>query len=443
MVRASQIAAALGVSTGGPLASDVDPLVSSVGFDSREIQSGSLFVALTAERDGHEFISAAAQAGAVVCLQSRPEFADSRLLSIVVPDTALALMDLARVMRQRLSAQVVGLTGSAGKTSTKDLILAAVGASRPVWGNQRSFNNEQGLPVTILNAPDHTEVLVLEMGMRGHGQITQLCEIAAPQVGLVTNVGYAHTERVGGIEGVAKAKGELIAALPASGTAILNADDPRVMAMVDRGPASVLTYGDALGADVRISGLVLDVMARARCTVETPWGRYRLELRVPGAHMAHNAAAAFAVAGVCGADLTAAADALTRAEVSAMRMQIGRTLGGAVLVNDAYNANPTSMAAALEALSAMEANRRVAVIGVMAELDESERQHREIAQLARDLGIEIWPVGTDLYGLPPIADAVMAIGELGEADAVLLKASRVAGLERIAREVAAPADHQL
>ncbi len=438
LIRASQIAAALGVSAGGSLASDVDPLVSSVGFDSREIQSGSLFVALTAERDGHEFISAAAQAGAVACLQSRPEFSDSRLVSIVVPDTAAALMDLARIMRQRLSAQVVGLTGSAGKTSTKDLILAAVGASRPVWGNQRSFNNEQGLPVTILNAPDDTEVLVLEMGMRGHGQITQLCEIAAPQVGLVTNVGYAHTERVGGIEGVAKAKGELIAALPASGTAILNADDPRVMAMADRGPASVLTYGDALGADVRISGLELDAMARARCTVETPWGRYRLELRVPGAHMAHNAAAAFAVAGVCGADLGAAAEAVARAEVSAMRMQIGRTLGGAVLVNDAYNANPTSMAAALEALSAMEVNRRVAVIGVMAELDQPESQHREIAQLARDLGIELWPVGTDLYGLPPIADAVMAIGTLGEADAVLLKASRVAGLERIAREVSAP-----
>lgn len=438
LIRASQIAAALGVSAGGSLASDVDPLVSSVGFDSREIQSGSLFVALTAERDGHEFISAAAQAGAVACLQSRPEFSDSRLVSIVVPDTAAALMDLARIMRQRLSAQVVGLTGSAGKTSTKDLILAAVGASRPVWGNQRSFNNEQGLPVTILNAPDDTEVLVLEMGMRGHGQITQLCEIAAPQVGLVTNVGYAHTERVGGIEGVAKAKGELIAALPASGTAILNADDPRVMAMADRGPASVLTYGDALGADVRISGLELDAMARARCTVETPWGRYRLELRVPGAHMAHNAAAAFAVAGVCGADLDAAAEAVARAEVSAMRMQIGRTLGGAVLVNDAYNANPTSMAAALEALSAMEVNRRVAVIGVMAELDQPESQHREIAQLARDLGIELWPVGTDLYGLPPIADAVMAIGTLGEADAVLLKASRVAGLERIAREVSAP-----
>lgn len=438
LIRASQIAAALGVSAGGSLASDVDPLVSSVGFDSREIQSGSLFVALTAERDGHEFISAAAQAGAVACLQSRPEFSDSRLVSIVVPDTAAALMDLARIMRQRLSAQVVGLTGSAGKTSTKDLILAAVGASRPVWGNQRSFNNEQGLPVTILNAPDDTEVLVLEMGMRGHGQITQLCEIAAPQVGLVTNVGYAHTERVGGIEGVAKAKGELIAALPASGTAILNADDPRVMAMADRGPASVLTYGDALGADVRISGLELDAMARARCTVETPWGRYRLELRVPGAHMAHNAAAAFAVAGVCGADLGAAVEAVARAEVSAMRMQIGRTLGGAVLVNDAYNANPTSMAAALEALSAMEVNRRVAVIGVMAELDQPESQHREIAQLARDLGIELWPVGTDLYGLPPIADPVMAIGTLGEADAVLLKASRVAGLERIAREVAEP-----
>jgi UDP-N-acetylmuramoyl-tripeptide--D-alanyl-D-alanine ligase len=437
LMRASEIAAALGASIVVPPGVNADPLVTSVGFDSREIQPGSLFVALTAQRDGHQFIGAAAEAGAVACLQSQLDVTDPRIVNIVVPDTAAALMELARVMRQRLAAQVVGLTGSVGKTSTKDLILAAIGASKSVWGNERSFNNEQGLPVTILNAPDDAEVLVLEMGMRGHGQITQLCQIAAPQIGLVTNVGYAHTELVGGIEGVATAKGELIAALPSSGTAVLNADDPRVMAMAKRGPASVVTYGQSLGAEVRITGMELDQQAKARCMVETPWGRYRIELQVPGAHMALNAAAALAVTGVCGADLSAAAQALAQAKVSPMRMQVGRTRGGAVLVNDAYNANPTSMTAALKALSVMDAQRRVAVLGVMAELDEPEIQHREVAQLARDLGIELWPVGTELYGIAPITDPVAAIGELGESDAVLLKASRVAGLERIAHEVAA------
>jgi UDP-N-acetylmuramoyl-tripeptide--D-alanyl-D-alanine ligase len=437
LIRASQIAAALGAPDADPSAVRADPLVTSVGFDSREIQPGSLFVALTAERDGHQFIAAAAEAGAVACLQSRPDVGDPRLVSIVVPDTATALMELARVMRQRLTAQVVGLTGSVGKTSTKDFILAAVGASRSVWGNERSFNNEQGLPVTILNAPDDTEVLVLEMGMRGHGQITKLCQVAAPQIGLVTNVGHAHTELVGGIEGVAKAKGELIAALPPTGTAVLNADDPRVMAMASRGPASVLTYGHALGADIRISGMELNAQAKARCSVETPWGQYQIELQVPGVHMAHNAAAAIAVAGVCGADVAAAAEAVTGAKISAMRMQVGRTRGGAVLVNDAYNANPTSMAAALRALAAMDARRRVAVLGVMAELDAPTSQHLEIAQLAAELGIELWPVGTDLYGVSPISDPVEAIGRLSAGDAVLLKASRVAGLEGIAHKVVA------
>jgi UDP-N-acetylmuramoyl-tripeptide--D-alanyl-D-alanine ligase len=449
-IRASEIAAAVGSTnsfavapsgartSGDETHSHGDPTISSVGFDSRQLQPGSLFVALAGDRDGHEFIWAAAEAGALAVLQSRPEFTDPRVLSIVVPDTAKALMDLAQKMRPTLPAKVVALTGSVGKTSTKDMILAAIGASRKVWGNQRSFNNEQGLPVTILNAPDDTEVLVLEMGMRGHGEITRLCDIAAPEIGLVTNVGYSHTERVGGIEGVARAKGELIAALPRSGTAILNADDARVMAMGGRGPDRLVTYGLAAKADVRIAGLELDARARARCVVETPWGSYQLSLNVPGAHMAHNAAAAMAVAGVCGADLEVAAEALASAEISEMRMQVGRTVHGTTIINDAYNANPTSMSAALHALAAIDASRRVAVIGFMAELDESAPQHLEIAQLAYDLGIELWAVGTDLYGCAPIAEPVAEVLGLGPRDAVLIKASRVAGLDRVAREVQAP-----
>lgn len=413
-------------------------VVSSVGFDSRRVAPGELFVAIRAARDGHDFITDAVDAGAVAYVQSQSEPVDPRAIAIIVPDTAAALMGLATAMRTRLAAKVVGLTGSVGKTSTKDLILAAVGVSRKAWGSARSFNNEQGLPVTILNAPDDAEVLVLEMGMRGHGQITRLCEVAAPEVGLVTNVGYAHTELVGGIEGVAEAKGELIAALPAHGTAVVNADDPRVMAMAGRGPAAVLTYGAARGADVRITDLATDASARASCTVETPWGAYRLRLRIPGVHMVHNAAAAIAVAGVCGADLDAAAAAVSEAHVSEMRMQLGRTIGGALLVNDAYNANPTSMRAAVDALVAMQADRRVAVLGMMAELEDSESHHREIAHYVESRGVELWPVGTDLYGTAPLSDAVARIAELGPHDAVLLKGSRIAGVEELARVVEAP-----
>lgn len=422
--------------------SEPDPdaaVISSVGFDSRSLAAGALFVAIPAVRDGHDFIADAVDAGAVAYLQSRPEPVDRRAIALIVPDTAAALMDLAAGMRTRLRAQVVGLTGSVGKTSTKDLILAAVGASRTAWGSARSFNNEQGLPVTILNAPNDAEVLVLEMGMRGHGQISRLCEVAVPEVGLVTNVGFAHTERVGGIEGVGEAKGELVAALPAHGTAVLNADDSRVMAMASRGPASVLTYGTARGADVWITDLTTDTRARARCTIETPWGAYRMRLRVPGVHMAHNAAAAVAVAGVCGADLEAAAAAVSEAEVSEMRMQMGRTTGGAILVNDTYNANPNSMRAALDAIVAMRADRRVAVLGMMAELEDSESHHREIARYAESLGLELWSVGTDLYGAQPLPDPVARIAELGPGDVVLLKGSRVAGLDRLARSVEVPA----
>ncbi len=245
-----------------------------------------------------------------------------------------------------LAAQVVGVTGSVGKTSTKDLMAAACGAGRRTTANERSFNNDQGLPVTILNAPDDTEVLILEMGMRGFGQISRLCEVARPDIGVVTVVGDAHTELVGGIEGVARAKGELVEALPASGTAVLNADDPRVAAMADRTGASVVTFGSA--GDVRVGGIQLDDLARATFTVASPWGSAVVRLGVPGAHMVTNAAAALAVAGVVGVDLGAAIEALAHATVSGMRMELSTAPSGATIVNDAYNANPTSMRAALE-----------------------------------------------------------------------------------------------
>jgi UDP-N-acetylmuramoyl-tripeptide--D-alanyl-D-alanine ligase len=443
-IRASQIAAVLGgvVAPHSQQGEAADPVITSVSFDSRELLPGSLFVALTAQRDGHDYISAAASAGAVACLQSRPDVGDDRLLSILVPEVAQGLLDLAASVRREISSHVVGLTGSAGKTSTKDLVLAAVGGSCRAWGSERSFNNEQGLPVTILNAPEDVEVLVLEMGMRGLGQITRLCDVAAPDVGVITNVGYAHTALVGGIEGVAQAKGELIAALPAHGTAILNADDERVLAMAGRGPATPLTYGSTPSVDVRITSIDLDSAARARCTLETPWGRFRFDLRIPGAHMAHNAAAAIAVAGVCGADLDLAAAAISEAEISGMRMQVKETASGSVLIDDSYNANPTSMAAALHALAAIEAKRRIAVVGVMAELDETESQHRAITALAKSLNVELWPVGTEHYGLDQISDPVSAVLALGPKDAVLFKGSRVAGLERLVRAVEAPSSIQ-
>ena len=426
--RASDVATATGGTLVGP---DVD--LAGASFDSRSILPGQLFVAIVAERDGHEFVGTALSAGAGAALVRH---ATEGATSIVVPDTAAALLDLGRWARDRLAADVVGVTGSVGKTSTKDLARVALSAGRRTAANERSFNNDQGLPITILDAPDDTEVLVLEMGMRGPGEIARLCSVGHPDIGIVTRVAAAHTELLGGIEGVAAAKAELIDALPATGTAILNADDPRVAAMASRCAGSVLTFGRHDSADVRILELWLDDLARPRFALATPWGSAPVELAVSGEHMAANAAAALAASCVCGVDLHAAAHAIGTATLSPWRMEIGHTPAGTIVINDAYNANPASMRAALETLAQLNVTgRRVALLGVMAELADPVADHAEIAAIAAAAGIELIVVGTDLYGIPPVADPLAALESLAGDDALLIKASRVAGLERLARLV--------
>jgi UDP-N-acetylmuramoyl-tripeptide--D-alanyl-D-alanine ligase len=421
------VADATGGTRRGP---DVE--VDGASFDSRALVPGQLFIPLIADRDGHDFIAAAAAAGAAATLASRP--VDTSITVVDVADTGVALMALASWARDLLTARVVAITGSVGKTSTKDLVRAAVGAGRRVAANERSFNNEQGLPVTILGAPADTEVLVLEMGMRGFGEIARLCAVGRPDIGVVTAVSPAHTERVGGIEGVAKAKGELVEALPTTGTAILNADDERVAAMAERTDAAVVTFGLDDAADVRVSGLELDGRARPRFVVHTPWGSAPVALGASGAHMAVNAAAALAVAGVVGVDIDAAATALSDVALSSMRMQLLTARAGGLVINDAYNANPTSMVAALDALAAVDASRRVAVLGGMAELDDPVAAHRVVAARAGELGVELIAVGTDRYGVAAFDEdeVLAAVGPIGEDTAVLVKASRAFGLERLA-----------
>lgn len=420
---------------GGSL-SGPDVEIDGVSFDSRSIEPGQLFVPIIAGRDGHEFIADAMRRGAAAYLTSRPPAGGT---AIEVGDTVAALSMLAAGMRQRFDGSVVGITGSVGKTSTKDLARAAVGAGRRTWASERSFNNEQGLPTTVLNTPVDAEVMVLEMGMRGHGEITALCDIAAPGIGVVTRVAEAHSDRVGGIEGVARAKAELVRALPASGTAVLNADDHRVAAMSRLTEASVVTFGTQPSADVCVSGIVVDAEARPAFSVRTPWGAADVRLALRGAHMALNAAAALAVAGVLGVDLRAAAAALFDVAPGEMRMNVRRASSGAVVLDDSYNANPTSMRAAIDAVVALPADRRIAVLGVMAEISDAEREHRDVAAYAAERGVVVMPVGTHLYGVTPVADADSVaealseqFGSLAAGDAVLVKGSRVAGLDRVA-----------
>ncbi len=422
--RAEIVAAATGGRLHGP---DVD--IDGVSFDSRSILAGQLFVPIVAERDGHEFIADALARGAVAYFTSHPPVGGT---AIRVTDTLSALMALARAQRANFDGPVIGVTGSVGKTSTKDLALAALSESKRTWANERSFNNEQGLPTTLLNTPDGTEVLVLEMGMRGHGEIAKLCAIARPSIGVITRVAEAHSDRVGGIEGVARAKAELIASLPANGLAILNADDPRVRAMAAMSDAPVLLYGEAADADVRVSDLQLDDLARPSFRLHSPWGACDVQLGISGRHMANNAAAALACVGAVGGDLATGAAALADVGLTAMRMEVQRTAAGAIILNDCYNANPTSMRAALDALVDLPARRRVAVLGVMAEITDSETEHLAIAEYATGKGIELLAFGTDLYGIAPTVDPIAVLGSLAGGDAVLVKASRVVGLERIA-----------
>ena len=442
--RASDLARALAecgpVRVIGP---DVD--VDGASFDSRDLVAGQMFVALVADRDGHDFAPGAVDAGAVACLVSRPLPDDvaQRTTQIVVSDTAAALMDAARWARTRFPAgtMAIGITGSVGKTSTKDLVAAAVSASRRTVANVRSYNNEQGLPVTILNAPVDTQVLVLEMGMRGFGQIDLLCRIARPAIGIVTRVGEAHTSMVGGLDGVARAKGELVEALPSFGAAVLNADDERVLAMRSRTDARVISYGEAAEADVRIDELNLGDDGAARFTARTPDGSIEVALAVPGRHMASNAAAAIAAGVVLGVSLDALAAGLAHASTSPHRMRIVRTRSGATVLDDSYNANPTSMSAALETLARLPGRRRHAVLGLMAELDDPVTSHREIAGQARVLGVGVVAVGTDLYGVDAsdvvdLDSAIARVAALGDGDVVLVKGSRVAGLDRLVDAVA-------
>lgn len=422
---ASDVASATGGTLFGP-----DVALDGVSFDSRSLRPGQLFVALVAERDGHEFITSALSNGAPAYLSQREPAAGT---AVVVADTAGALLRLAAWARKRLTAHVVGITGSVGKTSTKDLARAALSAGLRTSANEKSFNNETGLPVTILNSPDDTEALVLEMGMRGFGEIARLCAIGQPTIGLVTRVAAAHTELLGGIDGVARAKSELVAALPANGLALLNADDHRVLAMKSLAPCRVLTFGRSAAADVCLDNLVLDELARPRFDLRTPWGTAAVQLAVSGEHMAANAAGAIAIAASCGVNFDAAVAAVGHAQLSPWRMEIKRSASGAIVINDAYNANPESMRAAIETLASLQVSgRRVAVLGVMAELADPAGDHTSIAQLLRQRNIELIAVGTDNYGVPAREDAQAVISSLASNDAVLIKGSRVAGLERLA-----------
>ncbi|MFO6453990.1 MULTISPECIES: UDP-N-acetylmuramoyl-tripeptide--D-alanyl-D-alanine ligase [unclassified Aeromicrobium] len=417
-----------------------------VVIDSRRVTPGCLFVAIPGEHvDGHDYVEAALEAGAVATLATRPVPGPH----VVVDDPVRALGRLAAdrlaSLRSDTDLRVVAITGSQGKTSVKDLVAHVLETQGATVAPEGSFNNELGVPLTVLRADAGTRHLVLEMGARGIGHIATLCEIAPPDVSVVLNVGTAHAGEFGGLDRTAQAKGELVEALDEHGTAVLNADDERVAAMASRTRGLVLTFGRA--GQVRLAGdVTLDDAGHPHFVVEAD-GR-TLDATVPqlGAHHAINAVAAVAATSALGVPVEAAVHALTTATAtSPMRMERHETDAGVVVVNDAYNANPESMAAALRTLAGLAPGRGVAVLGEMLELGEdSPAQHHRIGRLAADLGIarviavgagaaEIargaGSAGLQVDDVEAAVDALSASLDAG--DVVLVKASRGARLERV------------
>jgi UDP-N-acetylmuramoyl-tripeptide--D-alanyl-D-alanine ligase len=452
----------------GVLTGPADAVVTGkVTLDSRTVEPGDLFVAFPGERvDGHDFLGAAAAAGAVAALGSRP---DDALPTIVVADQVAALGRLATGVHARLTGtglRTLGITGSSGKTSTKDLLGQVLAAAGPTVSPPGSYNNDIGLPLTVLSADGDTRFLVLEMGSRGPGHIARLCAVARPQVGVVLNVGSAHLGEFGSPEGIAEAKGELVEALPAEGTAVLNADDPRVLGMAPRTRARVLTTGTGPAADVRAVDVTLDDAARPRFTLAAAGEEHPVALRVVGAHQVANALSAAGAALAVGMRPADVAGALSAAEPrSRWRMEVARRGDGVTVVNDAYNANPESMRAALAALAGLGATRRIAVLGGMAELGpgapaEHERLGRDAVAAGVDLIVAVGPdavgiaegataaglaarrgAGEESVHVPDRAAARELLSEvLRPGDVVLVKASRSYGLELLAADLLASGD---
>ena len=461
--------------TGGRLHGEPGAVVTGeVVIDSRRAGPGGLFAAVPGERaDGHDFAPAAIAAGAVAVLATRPVPVPSVLApSILVGDVPAALAALARFVVDSLPAvTIAGITGSSGKTTTKDLAAQLIERLGPTIAPAGSFNNEFGHPLTVLRADSSTRYLVLELSARGPGHIAYLCGIAPPRYGAVLNVGHAHAGEFGGLDQVARAKGELVEALPAGGAAILNADDPRVLAMAARTAARVVTFGVTPHAPlsshvpqptIQAADVRLDELGRPAFTLLTPEGQARVTLRLHGAHIVPDALAAAALARELGLGPADIADGLSAAVArSRWRMEVHRRGDGVTIINDAYNANPESVRAAVAALCHLARDGRAfAVLGHMAELGAVSRaSHEDVGEFAAraDLagliavGEEAAPILAgarrvrswtgEALAVPDAAAALEAVAnQLKPGDVVLVKASRVAHLEGVAEQLIEEAD---
>lgn len=443
----------IAAATGGTL-DQADPgtrVTAPLLFDSRNVTPGGLFACLPGRTaDGHDFAKQAVADGAAAVLATRPVGAPA----VIVPDVLTAMADTAREVASRYSGTVVGITGSAGKTTTKDLLNGILSLAGPTVATPRSFNNEIGFPVTVTQVTAHTQYLVLEMGARGRGHIATLCEIARPTIAAVLGVGSAHAGEFGSREATADAKAEIVRGLPPHGVAVLNADDPLVAPMAGQTKARTMYFGTG-DADVRAEDVRIGPDGRSHFTLRHDDDHAPVQLAVHGRHNVTNALAAATIALAAGVPFTRVIEGLSRTELtSGGRMEVLTRPDGVTVVNDAFNASPESVLAALQAMQDIAAGRRmIAVLGEMAELgDEAAAWHNRVGEAAAKtgvahlvlvggeqaeaLGTPARTVGIDVHKAPAGQPLAPFVGQLLEpGDVVLVKGANALGLEAVAREL--------
>ncbi len=445
---------------GERVAGDTDARFDGVSIDTRTLVAGALFVAVRGRHhDAHDYLDSALEAGATGVLVERGRAVPQNCVAIAVDDTTVALGALAAGHRAGFEGPLVAITGSNGKTTTKEMCASILAEAGPTLRTPGNLNNQFGLPLTLLSREEKQRFAVVELGMNRRGEIATLARIARPSVGVITNVGAAHIEFLGTQEEVAKEKGDLFAALPEDGIAVANADDARVVAQAERGPARTLFFGCGPGADVRASG-VKDDGARFRFTLLTPEGTTAVQVAGLGETTVTNALAAAAGALAAGASLRNVADGLAAFAGVRGRMQARSLAGGLRVIDDSYNANPQSVDAALRSLARLDGSHRtLAVLGDMGELgDATTDAHRRAGALVAELGIdfllalgehaEAVAQGARSGGMAPECIHVEASHEdagrrvralVGADDWVLVKGSRSMRMERVVEALEAQA----
>ena len=427
----------------------VERAIEGVSTDTRQLAPGDLFIALEGRvHDGHGFLAQAEDAGAVAAVVSQIEAVPNGLTAVVVDDTLEALGRIGAVHRSCITAKIGAITGSTGKTTSKDMLGSIMGGVGPTIVSEGTENNEIGVPLTLLRLTRQHRFCVLELAMRGPGEIAYLAEIARPEVGAITNIGQSHVGRLGSREAIAQAKAELLEHLPAEGAAVLNADDFFFSVLTAMAPCPVVSFGFSPQAEFRAEEVDESRLNGVSFRLETPEGAMQVEMQVPGRHNALNAVGAAALAHCMGANLAQIVEGLERYEGSAMRMQRVSGPHGSILINDAYNASPDSVNAALQVLGSASCERAIFVFGDMLEMGpEAESAHREVgtaaveagvdrlvtigelarlaAERAREAGVSVDSV-SDADEVPELLE-----DELGPGDLVLVKGSRGMRLERI------------